>query len=236
MKKLSLLIIPLALLVGCAQTWYKPTAKAGDFEKDRYDCLQQSQQQFSAAQTNGWQGAAVSKTVTNDGLFGSCMNARGWSLQNKQALEGQLQQQQASNMVSQNQAQSEIQRLKGMREAICANPSLKAYYDRSPCNAGDPTFAQLADSSKITSTQKAALLKQRDAVADYQKQQTAVNQGFGGRAAKISAAAELDIVPKNDQNNLDLYNGKITWGEYNQRRKDIYLKFQERAKSIQQLV
>lgn len=233
MKKLSLLIIPLALLVGCAQTWYKPTAKAGDFERDRYDCLQQSQQQVGVAQVNQFGGAAVNKPVTNDGLFASCMNSRGWSLQNTKALEGQLQQQQASNMVVQSQLQSESERITQQANAICANPDYKPYYSKSACQAADISFEQLADQNKITPAQKAVLLKQRAAIADIQKARTELNRRAGGRAAKIADAGNTYLIPQNDQNNLDLYNGKITWGEYNKNRKDIYLKFQERIKSIQ---
>lgn len=233
MKKILSPIATLLLLVGCAQTWYKPTARPGDFEKDRYDCLQQSQQQFSAAQTNGWQGAAVSKTVTNDGLFSSCMNARGWSLQNKQALEGQLQQQQLGMAVAQSNNQSQMNRLKAQDDATCANPDFKAYYTKTTCYAQDITFEQLADTSKITSAQKIALVKQRAAITANQKDRVAFQKSLGGKAAKVADLVSSSLMPQQEQLNLDLYNGKITWGEYNKQRKDGFTKFRERANAIQ---
>jgi len=233
MKKIFLIAAPLVLLIGCAQTWYKPTAKAGDFEKDRYDCLQQSQQQFSAAQVNGWQGASVSKAVTNDGLFSSCMNARGWSLQNQQALQQQLQQQQSNAAAVQSSNQAEFNKIKADGEAICTNAEFKLYYAKTACSSNDISFEQLADQSKITPAQKPVLVKQRAAIAENQKQRIAFQRKLGAKGIKTADLITAVLLPQQDQLNLDLYNGKITWGEYNKQRKDINAKFSERLKSLQ---
>lgn len=234
MKKLALLLFPFLLLVGCAQnTWYKPSARPGDFEKDRYDCLQQSQQQYSRAQTNGWQGASESKVVTNDGLFSSCMNARGWSIQNQQAVQQQIQQQQNNQSSTQSQFQSESTRLTNEAKANCANPEFKPYYSKTACTALEITFEQLADSTKITPAQKAVLPKLRAVIDENLKARNALNRRAGGRNAKIADYVVGNIMPQNDKNNLDLYNGKITWGEYNQRRKDINVNGNNAIKNIQ---
>jgi hypothetical protein len=72
----------LVLLTGCARSvWVKPGASQQDFANDRYTCLQQSQQQRSAAQVNAYGGAASSGSYTNADLFNACMNAAGWYLQ-----------------------------------------------------------------------------------------------------------------------------------------------------------
>ena len=227
MKKLTILAITLSI-TGCV-SWYKPGAKQGEFEQAKYQCLQESQQRVGVAQANAYGGTAVNTVQTNDMLFGNCMNAKGWSLQNNQALQQQAQQNQSIN----SQFQAESNRLDAQSRDTCNNPDLKAYYSKTACYAQDITFEQLADSSKITAAQKAALVKQRAAVSESQKARYDLNKRAGGRAARIADVVNTDLIPKNDQNNLDLYNGKITWGEYNKKRKDIYLQFQERIKSIQ---
>jgi len=233
LKKILSPIVTLLLLVGCAQTWYKPTARPGDFEKDRYDCLQQSQQQFSAAQTNGWQGAAVSKTVTNDGLFSSCMNARGWSLQNKQALENQLQQQQVGQSVAQSRIQADQAKFADKINQICSDPEFKAFYAKTACRQLDITFEQIADNTKITAAQKTALVKQRAAADVYLKDNMAFQRSLGSRGNKVADLQQNFLMPKSDSIYLDLYNGKITWGEFNKQRKELAIQFRERANAIQ---
>lgn len=232
MKKLLFALIPVTLLAGCV-SWHKPGARPGEFEQAKYICLQESQQRVGVAQANAWGGTAVNTVQTNDMLFGNCMNAKGWSLQNTQAAQNQIQQQQASQSAFQSQLQSESSRISQQAKAVCENPDYKPYYSKSACQAQDITFEQLADQSKITSAQKAVLLKQRAAIAEIQKARAELNKRAGGKAAKIADAGNSYLIPQNDQNNLDLYNGKITWGEYNKNRKDIYTKFQERIKSIQ---
>ena len=83
MKKLSILFIGLLILSGCATTpmlWYKPGASQDEFSRVRYNCLQQAQQPASGAYVNAYAGSASSRVITNDQLFGACMNANGWSL------------------------------------------------------------------------------------------------------------------------------------------------------------
>ena len=40
------------------------------------------------------------------------------------------------------------------------------------------------------------------------------------------------LIPQNDANNLDLYNGKITWGEYNTKRRDIFNNYLSEVKKL----
>lgn len=164
-------------------------------------------------------------------LFSNCMNAKGWSLQNTQAAQAQIQQQQASQSATQSQLKSESDRISEQGKANCANPEFKPYYAKTACLAQDITFEQLTDATKITPIQKTALVKQRAAIAENQKARLELNRRAGGKAAKIADASATSLIPQNDQNNLDLYNGKITWGQYNQKRKDIYLQFMEKIKN-----
>lgn len=82
--KLSMLVSCLAL-IGCVSPplmdWVKLGATQEEYSKDKYYCMQQSQQRIYKSGFNvtsgGW---AVEKTVTNDELFNACMNANGWYL------------------------------------------------------------------------------------------------------------------------------------------------------------
>jgi hypothetical protein len=71
-------------LVSCAaqpqSLWLKPGATKEDFNKDRYACMQQSQQPNSVAYLDKYGGVSNSKVITNGSLFDACMNASGWYL------------------------------------------------------------------------------------------------------------------------------------------------------------
>ncbi|MBU3547498.1 hypothetical protein [Polynucleobacter sp. P1-05-14] len=231
MKKIVILFLAIGL-AGC-MTWYKPNARQGEFEQARYECLQQSQQAGGVAQVNASGGYAVSGVRTNDMLFASCMNAKGWSWQSKDSAQAAVAQSQMATAGAQSQVQSEMSQIKARQQATCSNPDFKLYYAKSSCLAEDMTFEQLADSTKITPAQKAVLVKQREAVASQQKDQMEINRRlFGAQGAKVADLAQSTLIPQNDKNNLDLYNGKITWGEYNQKRKEIAATFSAAVKNI----
>jgi hypothetical protein len=214
-------------LTACQNVWIKPNAAPGEFEQARYQCLQESQQRVGVASVNQYGGSAVDSVKTNGMLFNSCMQAKGWSLQNKDAAQAQIAQIQANSAVAQSQATERQHDLVARLNEICNNPELKAYYAKSSCKANEVTFEQLADGTKITPTQKAVLLKQRAAVDSYEKETISMLRSRGGAQDKhVADILETTSIPQNIQNNLDLYNGKITWGEYNQKRRDIYNNFQ----------
>ena len=72
----------LIFLVGCNQlVWVKPRATAQDFANDKFECLQQSQEQIIPVYVGVLAGGAERGTVTNPELMKDCMNARGWYLE-----------------------------------------------------------------------------------------------------------------------------------------------------------
>lgn len=80
-RSLALFGATLAFVFGCASpVWEKRGASRDDYSKDRYACLQESQQRVSAAAVNQSGGASSNRVVTNEGLFRACMNSRGWYL------------------------------------------------------------------------------------------------------------------------------------------------------------
>lgn len=241
MKKIILFFTSLALLSSCTPlTWYKNTARPGEFEQDKYTCTQQSQQQYSGAQVNAYGGTAVNKVITNDNLFTQCMNAKGWSLQRQENAQALVQQQQAVNQqrqYDQNQRNAEIKKafddFRLMVQANCTKTELKEYYAKSACTANEITFAQIADDTKITKEQKIVLPKQRESVAETQKIYKELQiKYYGDLGRRRSDLLNKTQVVQDESNNLDLFNGKITWGEYNKKRKAISAEFGDKLKEI----
>lgn len=73
-------------LVGCApMVWIKQGGTQDEFAQDKYACLQESQQRQGRAQANRFGAAAIDTVETNSGLYGACMNARGWYLGQQEA-------------------------------------------------------------------------------------------------------------------------------------------------------
>lgn len=88
----TLVTASLILLASCAsqpQVWTKEGASMNDFNKDNYDCMQQSQQYASSTYVNHYGGTARSGTVTNRGLYNACMGAQGYTLQDKNSVDQQ---------------------------------------------------------------------------------------------------------------------------------------------------
>jgi hypothetical protein len=81
----SILLLLGIMFSGCAafkpMLWNKNGGTQDEFAQVKYECLQASQQQQSGAYVNGYGGASQSGSVLNGQLFGACMNAHGWYLQ-----------------------------------------------------------------------------------------------------------------------------------------------------------
>ena len=220
MKKLQVVfaLTGLALLSGCANNvWVKPGAGTAEFSQARYTCLQQSQQGASSAYVNRYGGAAASGVVTNDGLFSACMNAAGWSLQDQKAMQP-VQQQQQTQFAS---GKSRLEQISADIKGMCTNPAFQPYYAKSPCSSNDFSLSSMTDKSKITSTEKVAI---EAAASAYDKLNTEANDILrqGGAADKVYVQyMEQTVIPASAKNRLDVYEGKITWGDYNKRRKEI---------------
>jgi hypothetical protein len=219
MKQHYIAFIFLFLFAGCAHNnvWVKSGASTNEFNVDKYDCLQQSQQQSSGAFVNQYGGFANSGSITNVGLFNSCMNAKGWSLQDKKANE---------------QKQDTMKEFAEKYKAICAKSEYAALFVKSACKVEDITFEQIADNTKITQEQKTILPKYRTEVDAITKERQKYLHTFTS-PLDIRWADYLDSTQSEiDKYNLDLFNGVITWGEYSNQRKDLYARQKSEHRKI----
>jgi hypothetical protein len=143
------------------------------------------------------------------------MNSKGWSLQRQSAN---------SDQAAENKAEVEAA-IKAQREkqsSMCADPKFAPYFDRTTCTPDKLSFEQLADTSKISPDTKAIFSQLRASIDSSNRELMDLMRKYGGtvgarRADLYSTTAKVD----NDQNNLRLYSGQITWGEYNRRRQEI---------------
>ena len=201
--------IALALLAGaCAapQAWNKPGASVADFNTEKYECMQASQHQVSSAYVNRYGGAASSEQTTNAPLYAACMNAHGWSLQKDYSADAKA------------QAKDLVDRL----NRICTDPKYAAYYSKSACKADQVTFDQLADTSKISPEARAIYPELRNKLDATSREFADLLRRYGGTAGARRASAFDASLIATQQINLALYEGQITWGEYNKRRQEIY--------------
>jgi hypothetical protein len=226
-KKSALSIAALVVLTGCQpMVWNRPGASQADFNTERYQCMQASQQQTSSAYINQYGGAASSGQTTNDPLFIACMNAKGWSLQRQGALNEQA---------AQNKAEVEagVKASRERAESICADPKFAPYYNKTACLADKMTFDQLADTSKISPEVKAIFPEVRNSIDANVREQLDLQRKYGGTVgAKRADLFMTTAKAQNDKNNLDLYDGRITWGEYNRRRQENNREYQAAASRI----
>lgn len=111
-------------------------------------------------------------------------------------------------------------------KAVCLMSEYAAIFKRTSCVPNEITSEQLVDSSKITQSQKYILLKWRAEANAIAKESRELLRRSGDRILRGWADYLDSINPKVDSYNQDLFNGVITWGEYNHRRVDAFEKGQ----------
>lgn len=141
-------------------------------------------------------------------------------------------------MADQQKRQTGAAALKKLTEASqqrCADPEYALYYDKSPCQASKVTQEQLDDSSKVTPSQKIVLSKVRQIISGSIQERIRIFKDYGGdKDIKFAEYQESFIKPRQDKNDLNLYDGKITWGQYNKERNALFLESEEERKKIYQ--
>jgi len=208
MKKISLaLISSLILLTSCAEFQQRYDANS----PEGIECTYEAKKGAAAVQATGRSGLNLDQMFKEQELFNLCMASKRANNPSTQSNSSQS-------------ALDEVIKQTNLRaENNCKKPELKEYYSKTGCNIPDINFEHLSDTSKITPSQRVAMQKARALADEINKEQRKAHRDYGGAMGnKIADLLDTKFAPQNDKNNLDLYTGKITWGEYNQRRKDIF--------------
>lgn len=128
-----------------------------------------------------------------------------------------------------------LKKLNEVGQQRCADSEYAAYYEKSPCLAAKVTTEQLDDLTKITPVQKAVLSKVRQSISGSFQERIRIFRDYGGdKDIKFAEYQESYIKPRLDKNDLNLYDGKITWGQYNKERNALFLEADEERKKIYQ--
>lgn len=201
-------------MLGCANNvWVKSGATANDFNVDRAQCNAQS---YSIPFASIYQQAAVQN---------ECMVGKGWVLRDKASND-------ASNSAAESSWKAVLDKSRTDSEARCRDSAYKAYYAKTACFAKDITFEQMADSTKITPQQKPVLMAVKKSVDEQMEKNFSALKNIpnapGAKIASLYKSYDIEF----DKNALDLYSGKITWGDYNHKRKELNAKITEAEKNV----
>jgi len=114
---------------------------------------------------------------------------------------------------------------------VCVQPDLQELFAKKmPCKAEDATREQLSDKSKISSSEKIAFLKWEDISAKSNQKLAGINRQYKFKSGEaVASLIEKGLV---DSKKLasDFSNGRISWGEFNKRRKDAYMRYRDDLK------
>ena len=204
------------LLSACANNkiWVKPGASQTEFAHDKYACMQQSQHRVSTANVtadvNQFRGSSDSRVTTNEDLFSACMNAQGWYVQDKR-------QQQAMTQATKDGWKALVEEVR----QLCAREELQPYFSKTPCLPEETTLEQMADKSRITPSEKEALSKVKSEIAAISKRMNEYVRQIDPRHGNAIALVRERSVTEVDKVAMDFYEGRITRGEYNKKRRDL---------------
>lgn len=119
--------------------------------------------------------------------------------------------------------------------AACEKKEYQQIYVRSACNSDDLTLEQLSSNKKIAPSEKAMFLSIHSEGKARGKRYSANFKSIGDpRGAEISARIDTTL-SKTESNALALYDGSITWGQYNKRRKEVAQSFKDELNQIVRL-
>ena len=142
------------------------------------------------------------------------------------ATSSQTSQQQQAPPQPQNQAASNplktsVEQIIKEQNEVCAREEYKPLFLHTWCEPKDTGFEHFVDRSKLSESDKPLFLKFQSEWGRLLLRSEAAARAYGGSKGKDLAAAFARGESLALKNRLNLYEGKITWGEYNKRRKKI---------------
>jgi hypothetical protein len=142
------------------------------------------------------------------------MVSKGWTLEDKQIADSEF-----------NKVKKINENADSKYNAICQKNDYKLYFLKSPCKAEDINFNFMADESKINNDEKIVIVKVFKEIDDIRNEQTNELRKINEKSTnEFDDFYKSKVRPLQDKNRLDLYNGKITWGDFNRIRSEIYSK------------
>jgi hypothetical protein len=250
MRGLFLILIT-SLLTGCGLQWVNRINPSANYDQDQHECKVEALRLIpntvvtqTPAPTNYMtscdrigtsiscdsraMGRADTSTLQNiqdmhsssarSSHVSSCMKAKGWGLE-KQANTGQAD---IGSQIA--QFNSEMKSIvDGFESNTCGDERLRVIFSKTKCNVRDLTLTQMTDETFITEGEKSVLVIYEQKLRILSTQQLNVISKYVQPSSLRDGMISLRAQQFNEvlNNCLDLYQGKIRWGEYNKKRVDL---------------
>lgn len=144
-------------------------------------------------------------------------------IQMQEKMQQQQQQQQSQLELEQNQRtlKNTFDQLGKERKDICNREEYKIIFNKSPCTINEITFEKLVDTSKMSEIDKPIFSRLYSEIQSLRKRRSEAINAYGGQKDLEMGLVLERTDAQTDTNALKLFEGKITWGEFNKLRKDI---------------
>ena len=118
------------------------------------------------------------------------------------------------------------------RNERCNRDDFKLIFIKSACKTENISLEQLSDKTMISEVEKNVFSKYRSETTDTDNKVLEAIRTNGQSKDKEAGKVLNRIYPQSDKNARDLFEGKKTWGEYNQKRKELYQTLKEEYNHI----
>jgi len=178
---------------------------------------------FAAAIVNGISGSVD---------IAKCMDSKGWVYASKEDEQKWKDAQKAvqdiekvnDRLIKHAAALEELNN--DPQYKFCSLNELRPFYLKSACKAQDISLSQLTDQSKATPAEKLSIDFLDKRAKEYlEKRALIFEKGPDKNSGPALARLDRETSKSASESRLNLYMGKITWGQYNQIRKTDWEKF-----------
>ena len=169
-------------------------------------------------------GAKSNAEKQSNELFKMCMEARGYTAH--EVNDEEFERQKNSPF------KTKMNQIVKERNDRCNRDDFKLIFIKSACKPENITLEQLSDNTIISEAEKNVYSKYRSENIDTDRKLLEAIQTNGNSKDKEMGLVLERLYLQVEKNALDLFEGKITWGEYNKNRKVMNKTMQEERKHI----
>lgn len=165
-----------------------------------------------------------------ENFFSNCMQSRGWTLHSAESFATMR----AQNNDRVAQYEAAMQSIGHEVQQICSSQEYSSYFAKTSCKASELSLSQLSDPSKATKREKEAISGVDVVLVKITKERAEASRKFmypTDLASDVSAL-ETKVGESFQKLRLDLYNSKITWGQFNTGRKNLSIRADDEYKAI----
>jgi hypothetical protein len=183
--------------------WQKTGSSADEFIADRDLCREQAQPPNQDSKTDP---------------FDACMNGRGWHLLSVTDAKGYSD---ALSAIGADQLQ------------LCSRQDLAPIFAKKmPCRPKQATPEQLADRARISNAEKIAFMKWQALSEERNEKTAAIHRQYNAQTGDGAASLIKKTDEASAQLGQQLYDGRISWGEYNKKRTELTVQAEQDGQAL----